>query len=837
MVDRLVEGIRDILEEAAEAKAAGRALPTLEEERAAHAAAEAKKAQQLKEQEDIEKMEADKENNRVAQQQLDDELKRQRERQLESKRKNRPFNVTFVDLPRPRHGDAIVFDQLCKHTDNTGNTITFNAVSGKSKFRRGPTTEVFEVRPILENGQEPPRLALKEIELHSDGKDLVQFRKQLQTLDAQLEQMKRLRHQAIVSVLDYRINRDEPADDADNAMSWKVLILSPLSEDGSLESVLRWSGDLNANRARSFTASLLEALGWLHSHGLAHKDIHPGNILLVTEPTGDMVAKLTDVAYQKELHNLASSTKTLTSMTNARSAYWFPTEIASSSTPQYTQKTDIWDFGMVFLQMILGLDVAQKYHSPKDLMESLSLSDSLEELLSAFFNPDPKKRPRAFELSSSEFLATDAPVFFDKSQAVQASGSMTATPDITPIRSRPRHDSVSARHPFTSRYKEDFVEEGRLGRGGFGEVVKARKKLDGQIYAIKKISQRSQDGLTEVLKEVRLLSQLSHPAVVRYYNTWLEEVYGSADANTDDDASTEAGTIGYSRGGTSRGGTEVEFAASQGGLDFISSGRHVSMPGGADDFAIEFGSDSEDGQDDNEQDEDGGDDGDEDEEYGDDEGDDDDESESESESEEETEGKQHAAHGQTLTLPERRANRRLSHRPFRTVMYISMEYCEKRVRTAAFFAMICCSLQICCGHLRCPWGPATLNSGHLRANFCQTLRDLIHQNLYKNKTEVWRRKYFPQLSFSPFDLLDLVQPRRLPTYGCTNDFLSASQTRTASLLDRYSYEGFTNVYNSISTNSPRPRTHPQPKHCSPRPETRQYLHCSRPRWGQQCQDR
>lgn len=76
---------------------------------------------------------------------------------------------------------------------------------------------------------------------------------------------------------------------------------------------------------------------------------------------------------------------------------------------------------------------------------------------------------------------------------------------------------MNAGGPF-SRYKEDFVEEGRLGKGGFGEVVKARKKLDGRIYAIKKITQKSSSSLTEVLKEVRLLSQLSHPYVVRKYS-------------------------------------------------------------------------------------------------------------------------------------------------------------------------------------------------------------------------------------------------------------------------------------------------------------------------------
>jgi serine/threonine protein kinase len=38
-----------------------------------------------------------------------------------------------------------------------------------------------------------------------------------------------------------------------------------------------------------------------------------------------------------------------------------------------------------------------------------------------------------------------------------------------------------------SRYKEDFVELRMLGEGGFGAVFKCKNKLDGQLYAIKKI--------------------------------------------------------------------------------------------------------------------------------------------------------------------------------------------------------------------------------------------------------------------------------------------------------------------------------------------------------------
>ena len=36
-------------------------------------------------------------------------------------------------------------------------------------------------------------------------------------------------------------------------------------------------------------------------------------------------------------------------------------------------------------------------------------------------------------------------------------------------------------------YLTDFDEDELLGRGGFGHVVKARNKLDGRVYAVKKV--------------------------------------------------------------------------------------------------------------------------------------------------------------------------------------------------------------------------------------------------------------------------------------------------------------------------------------------------------------
>ena len=38
------------------------------------------------------------------------------------------------------------------------------------------------------------------------------------------------------------------------------------------------------------------------------------------------------------------------------------------------------------------------------------------------------------------------------------------------------------------RYARDFEEIGKLGRGGFGEVVKARSRMEGIFYAVKKLN-------------------------------------------------------------------------------------------------------------------------------------------------------------------------------------------------------------------------------------------------------------------------------------------------------------------------------------------------------------
>ena len=123
------------------------------------------------------------------------------------------------------------------------------------------------------------------------------------------------------------------------------------------------------------------------------------------------------------------------------------------------------------------------------------------------------------------------------------------------------------------RFAHEFTLLQTLGRGTFGSVVKVRHHLDNRAYALKVIPCTSSTvhpsswRKEKTLREVSVLSGLSHRNVVRYYAAWIEETdpsfFGHDDDDDDDDDedATESGTLTSmtsmdSRATTSRSGTE-----------------------------------------------------------------------------------------------------------------------------------------------------------------------------------------------------------------------------------------------------------------------------------------
>ena len=478
--------------------------------------------------------------------------------------------------------DIVRFDQSTTFRDLDGSELMINAVYGKILFREGPVSKLWLVRHIGAHQHLGYSLLLKECQIQASGSD-VSVKKQIQNLETKLEALTHLAvHPNVARPLAFKIERFEVSDSS-KTQGWSLKILMEKSGRNSLHDLLEMTGPLELAVGRAWIIQILEALDHYHRWGMTHADIHPHNVLLEKVDTGRVIAKLADGGYQHDLHLLKG--KIPTDYTGAVSIYWTPPELVKD-TLNFSPATDIWSLGIVVLQIFFGLEFQSKHQSPMTFLESSSLSPSFERLVRSMFQYEPKKRTSAWELVSAAFLRNDDPLF---QEAIVGSSATKGS----------KRRASSHNQSSNSRFTTDFVQEGRLGKGGYGSVVKARNRLDSNFYAIKIINKCTEAALDKVLNEVRLLSQLNHPNIVRYFTAWKEVDNSSTDGHHDDSSSeTESST-------KSSVVSDLVFPRSSGGLDFIGSNNDgvfsdeessddTDQDAVAEDDGIVFGEDVED---------------------------------------------------------------------------------------------------------------------------------------------------------------------------------------------------------------------------------------------------
>ncbi|KAF1839024.1 Serine/threonine-protein kinase [Decorospora gaudefroyi] len=580
MIHDLATSIQEILEDEIAVRETDGTYENLDAERAVQeaAAAEQVKQQEMERQKKQDEEKAEEE--RVLQQMVGDEMRRKN--LMVKRKKNRSSIVTPPSyFPCEENVNYIPFDRTVtfQHEDTT---VHCSAVENPLPFRSGPLTEALLVKPV--GSSTSVTLVLKRARVGGGNAAAAgpQLKKAVMAFEEEMEELKRLRQGAIMAILDFKI---EHLPDS----GWEISVLMEHATKDSLGERLADDGPIPVAKVRSWTIELLEALDFYHRNGIVHKRVHPFNVLFKRSSSGSITVHLADASFQDTLYYLQSLCRDERPSTTLRSAYWVAAELAQDATR--TRKTDVWDLGVVFLQMLFGLDAPHKYNSPKELSDTLGCSEPLQEVMRKFFKPDPKKRASAFDLIPCQFLRDDVDVYERPPTPMRSRHSSTSLGHY-----RLRRESSSGVVTSYSRYANDWVEQGRLGKGGYGEVVKARNKVDGRIYAIKKIKQKSAAALSEVLSEVMLLSRLNHSCVVRYYTAWPEAEVDEDDASTsDEDDSDEESGVSPGTTTTDGGG----FGRSTGGLDFISSSGYPKIEFGSDaesddeDGAIVFGSDSE----------------------------------------------------------------------------------------------------------------------------------------------------------------------------------------------------------------------------------------------------
>lgn len=526
MIFDLATQIEEILEACAQAQLEDPALPSLEAERIEQEAVAAQKAE-AQELEQLRKKEAASAAN---ERQLAEEVELVR-RQREQKRSRRKSRSSFYDdsatFDDGTESPSLSFDQETPIKIADGTFDSFRHVAGKTLVEQGAYKTVSTVKPLLHKADNRARaalLVLEEYTFHepksevSEGSEPMTPVEAMTRTEEKLEAMKNMHHENLIKLLNFKITREQGES---LRREVKVSVLSEYANKGPLSDLLEMVGSVSAEKTRTWTHQLLDALNYYHRNGLVHGSINSENVMLSMPKSGS--GTTVKLAFGvKEYLPQEQGSKKKSQLATSRSAFWSPPELTQRN-PKRTSKSDIWDLGVVILQMAFGLNIMEQHTSAKNLASDLEISDSLTDLTTDVFRSDPKKRPTAFELQTSAFLRSQGPIW--------ARDSFT---EDSPAHAY-RRGSVSRRTmTMASRYENDFIEVGRLGKGGFGEVVKAKHRVDGQFYAVKKITYKkaTSTGLQATLHEVILLSQLRHPYIVRYSTAWIEDI---EDDNADDE--------------------------------------------------------------------------------------------------------------------------------------------------------------------------------------------------------------------------------------------------------------------------------------------------------------
>ena len=194
----------------------------------------------------------------------------------------------------------------------------------------------------------------------------------------------------VIDFLGYQIAREQAQ------LQARLQIFLPL-QDGNLETLKLQGLFVDRSHVNSVTYQMLQALDYLASKDIVHKDVKPENILFTILEDGSRRYVLSDFG----LSNLAGHARTL----SGSPLYQAP-EIDETSTHRQTTKVDVWSL-FVTIADILNVDGfrAKPMHTKVLRLAAIAAAARSVELsqVKAMAHEDPNQRASAADILEDVF--------------------------------------------------------------------------------------------------------------------------------------------------------------------------------------------------------------------------------------------------------------------------------------------------------------------------------------------------------------------------------------------------------------------------------------------------
>ncbi|XP_022421436.1 serine/threonine-protein kinase STK11 isoform X4 [Monodon monoceros] len=200
----------------------------------------------------------------------------------------------------------------------------------------------------------------------------------------EIQLLRRLRHKNVIQLVDVLYNEEKQK-------MYMVMEYCVCGMQEMLDSVPEKR--FPVCQAHGYFCQLVDGLEYLHSQGIVHKDIKPGNLLLTTGGT----LKISDLGVAEALHPFAEDD---TCRTSQGSPAFQPPEIANGLDTFSGFKVDIWSAGVTLYNITTGLYPFEGDNIYK-LFENIGKGDytipgdcgpPLSDLLKGMLEYEPAKR-------------------------------------------------------------------------------------------------------------------------------------------------------------------------------------------------------------------------------------------------------------------------------------------------------------------------------------------------------------------------------------------------------------------------------------------------------------